>query len=275
MLWIDMRFGASDERAHESFSPSFDLHMASPSEIAGAGGPVAALRPDVICFDFDYPDLAALRRIPEAKKLHPSLPILMLTIQRSADLAIWALRARVFDYLIKPLDPADVEQCTARLKSVFDAKRSQGSRRAISSTPRAPREARYRAREAARTRVQRAIPYIAKHFATRVSEPDVAELCGMSPFRFSREFRATFGVGFQDYLCNLRLTEARRLLENYAMPIADIGAAVGFDDPSYFARVFKRSVGLSPSDYRASLGRRECAEAEAPAPGALQATGRK
>jgi|MudIll2142460700_1097286.scaffolds.fasta_scaffold02512_4 YesN/AraC family two-component response regulator len=257
MLWIDRCFSAPEDRAPESFTAHFELHTASSTEIIDTGGPVTALRPDVICFDYDYPDMAALRQIPETKRHHPSIPILMLTLQRSADLAVWALRARVFDYLIKPLDAADVEQCLVRLKSVLEARRSQGRRQAISSNPRAPREARYYAREAARTRVQRAIPHIAKHFATRIGEPAVAELCGMSPFRFSREFRAAFGVSFQEYLCNLRLTEARRLLENYAMPIADVGAAVGFEDPSYFARVFKRVVGLSPSDYRASLGREE------------------
>ena len=102
--------------------------------------------------------------------------------------------------------------------------------------------------------MERAIPHIAKHFATRISEPHVAELCGLSPFRFSRQFRASFGICFQEYLSNLRVSEARRLLENYVMPVADIAAAVGFDDPSYFARVFRRTVGMSPSDYRAPRG---------------------
>lgn len=275
MMWIDMCFGRPEERATEAFAGHFELHAAAPADLADGAGPVVAIRPDVICFDYDYPDLAALRQVPDTKSRHPSIPILMLTVQRSADLAIWALRARVFDYMIKPLDADEVEQCTTRLKSVLDAKRSQNARRSITSTPRAPREARYRARAAARTRVQRAIPHIAKHFATRISEPAIAELCGMSQFRFSREFRATFGESFQEYLCKLRLTEARRLLENHVMSIADIGAAVGFDDPSYFARVFKRTMGLSPSDYRASLGREEFAESVETAPVERLAAARK
>lgn len=259
MLWIDRCFSSPGDRAAEYFAAHFNLLLASSTEAIDSGGPVARLRPDVICFDFDYPDIAALRQIPDAKKRHPSIPILMLTVQRSADMAIWALRARVFDYLIKPLEATDVEQCISRLGSILDAKRGQSRRQAITSTLRAPREARYYAREAARTRVQRALPHIAKNFATRITEPDIAALCGMSPFRFSREFRATFQVSFQEYLCNLRVTEARRLLENHVMPIADVGAAVGFDDPSYFARVFKREVGVSPKDYRASLGRESAA----------------
>lgn len=254
MLWVDMCHGAPEDRASGSFAMDFDVQQVHPADVVGPDSSVDALRPDVICFDYDYPDMAALRQIPDTKTRHPSIPILMLTVQRSADLAIWALRARVFDYLIKPIESADVEQFLLRLKPVLEVKRSQGRRQTIAPTPRAPREARYYARAVARTRVQRAIPHISKHFATRLSEPQLAELCGLSPFRFSREFRATFGMSFQDYLCNLRVSEARRLLENYSMPIADIGATVGFDDPSYFARVFRRSVGISPSDYRAALG---------------------
>jgi YesN/AraC family two-component response regulator len=274
MLWVDMCQGAPEERASGSFAADFELREVPLDDVVGADSSLDLLRPDILCFDYDYPDMAALRQIPAAKKRHPSIPILMITVQRSADMAIWALRARVFDYLIKPVEAAEVEQLAVRLKTVLELKRSQNRRQSISSTPRAPREARYYARAAASTRVQRAVPHIAKHFATRLSEPQVAELCGLSPFRFSREFRATFGMSFQDYLCNLRVTEARRLLENYTMPIADIGAAVGFDDPSYFARVFRRAVGQSPSDYRASLNSSDSAAAQAPVARALRSKGR-
>jgi YesN/AraC family two-component response regulator len=269
MLWVDMCHRLSEDWASGSFVADFELQQVSPTDLVGPGPSIPALRPDIICFDYDYPDMTSLQQLSAAKKHHPSIPILMLTLQRSADLAVWAIRARVFDYLIKPLDAAEIEQFALRLKSVLEAKRSQSSRQAISSTPRAPREARYYARAAARTRVQKAIPHVAKHFATRISEPQVAELCGLSPFRFSREFRATFGRSFQEYLCNLRVAEARRLLENYAMPVADIGAAVGFDDPSYFARVFRRTVGMSPSDFRSSLGAQDSAPPPAILPSLL------
>jgi YesN/AraC family two-component response regulator len=275
MLWVDMCHGMSEDRAPGSFAAQFELQQVSPTELIDPGPSIPALRPDIVCFDYDYPDLAALQQIPAAKKRHPSLPILMLTLQRSADLAVWALRARVLDYLIKPIDAAEIEQFTSRLKSVIEAKRSQGSRQAISSAPRAPREARYYARVAARARVERAIPHIAKHFATRISEPQVAELCGLSPFRFSRQFRASFGICFQEYLSNLRVSEARRLLENHVMPVADIAAAVGFDDPSYFARVFRRTVGMSPSDYRASLGHENPASSQAIVRPGLRSAGSK
>jgi AraC-like DNA-binding protein len=69
----------------------------------------------------------------------------------------------------------------------------------------------------------------------------------MSPFRFSREFKKTFGKTFRDYLIDYRLKEACRLLENPAATITDVTYAVGFNDPSYFSRVFKQRFGVTPS----------------------------
>jgi two-component system response regulator YesN len=62
-------------------------------------------------------------------------------------------------------------------------------------------------------------------------------------------------VTFVDYLTSYRLSQAKRLLANPDMPVTDVAAAVGFDDPSYFTRVFRREEGLSPSEYRAAAQR--------------------
>jgi two-component system response regulator YesN len=48
------------------------------------------------------------------------------------------------------------------------------------------------------------------------------------------------------------MEQAKRLLANPSMPVADVAAAVGFNDPSYFTRVFRRQEGVSPSEYRAT-----------------------
>jgi transcriptional regulator GlxA family with amidase domain len=65
-----------------------------------------------------------------------------------------------------------------------------------------------------------------------------------------RRFKAATGVSLIEYLQNLRIEEGKRLLETSDLPVEEISAAVGYQDASFFRRLFKRLAGLTPSRYR-------------------------
>ncbi len=65
-----------------------------------------------------------------------------------------------------------------------------------------------------------------------------------------RRFKAATGTTLIDYLQNLRVEEAKRLLESGSLPVDEISAEVSYEDPSFFRRLFKRRTGLTPSQYR-------------------------
>jgi transcriptional regulator GlxA family with amidase domain len=65
-----------------------------------------------------------------------------------------------------------------------------------------------------------------------------------------RRFKAATGTTLIEYLQNLRIEEAKRLLEVGQMPVDDISVEVSYEDPSFFRRLFKRLTGLTPSQYR-------------------------
>src|SRR5256885_853936 len=69
--------------------------------------------PRVVCFDFEHKHADQLRAMRDFKRLHPSLPLLMLTTQHSESLAVWAFRVRVWNYLVKPAR-------TSELRANFD-----------------------------------------------------------------------------------------------------------------------------------------------------------
>src|SRR6185437_10236015 len=109
-----------------SFGRVFDINAVEPSELeTGELGE----HWDVLCFDFDYPDMSGLKLIPQAKRRWPSAPILMLTLQNSADLAVWALRSRVFDLLTKPINSREIERMLERVLHAITARRAQTERR--------------------------------------------------------------------------------------------------------------------------------------------------
>lgn len=78
----------------------------------------------------------------------------------------------------------------------------------------------------------------------------VVELSGIPERTLKRRFKIATGSTLIDYVQNLRVEEAKRLLEGSKMAVDEISFEVGYEDPSFFRRLFKRRTGLTPSQYR-------------------------
>lgn len=92
--------------------------------------------------------------------------------------------------------------------------------------------------------------WLGEHF--RVAEPvaRVVDHAGAPERTLKRRFKAATGTTLMDYVQNLRIEEAKRFLETGTTPFDDIAAEVGYENPGFFRRLFKRRTGLTPSDYR-------------------------
>lgn len=77
---------------------------------------------------------------------------------------------------------------------------------------------------------------------------------GYTPQYLSALFRKDTGMSIQEFLQRLRVQKACRLLGQKNLPLADISQAVGYSDPKHFARVFRRYKGISPKEFRKTLG---------------------
>ena len=80
---------------------------------------------------------------------------------------------------------------------------------------------------------------------------DVAKAVNMSKSRFSTVFSQTTGQSFTEYLIYLRLSKAKELLKSSALKSSQIASEIGYNDSHYFSYIFKKNVGMTPSDYRA------------------------
>lgn len=96
----------------------------------------------------------------------------------------------------------------------------------------------------------KAIKYINDNYDQEITLEDVAFEIGFSTYYFGKMFKKTFNISFTDYLSNVRITQAKQLLRDSQQTIKDITYSIGYMDPNYFTRVFKKSEGLTPTEYR-------------------------
>lgn len=98
--------------------------------------------------------------------------------------------------------------------------------------------------------VRKAESWLAKHFRTTHAVAAVVEHCGIPERSLKRRFTTATGSTLIAYVQNLRIEEAKRLLESGPQAADDIAASVGYENPAFFRRLFKRSTGLTPGAYR-------------------------
>lgn len=92
--------------------------------------------------------------------------------------------------------------------------------------------------------------YIKAHLTEKLSLDEVAEHVYLSKSYFCRIIKDELGCTFTEYVNRLRVERSKLLLTGTGMPIAEIACAVGFDDQSYFNRIFKKQTGIAPGSYR-------------------------
>jgi signal transduction histidine kinase/DNA-binding LacI/PurR family transcriptional regulator/AraC-like DNA-binding protein len=97
---------------------------------------------------------------------------------------------------------------------------------------------------------KRAIAYLHQNYARPLARWEIAEGIGVSEDYLSRVFNRELGISPWDYLNRYRISRAKELLRVTYDSISRVGRRVGFSDPAYFSRVFRRTTGMSPRAYR-------------------------
>lgn len=99
--------------------------------------------------------------------------------------------------------------------------------------------------------VREAQAYVAAHYGQKLTLCEVADAVHLSKNYFSFLFRAQTGLTFTQYVNRLRVEKSKEYLLHTSLPIVEVMLRVGFEDQSYFSKVFKQNTRLSPRQYRA------------------------
>lgn len=98
--------------------------------------------------------------------------------------------------------------------------------------------------------VERAKAYIAERYNKDISLDDVSKEVDISPYYFSKLFKEETGENFIEYLTAVRINRAKQLIAGSDMSMKEICTEVGYSDPNYFSRIFKKNVGVTPTEYK-------------------------
>ena len=139
----------------------------------------------------------------------------------------------VRDYLLKPTDKQELFRIMSKLVQE-KTKLSDGEQND----------------EVVNHKISKAQGYIAQNYKKQIQLIDVANFLELNPAYFSRIFKQKMGVGFVDYLAEVRIAKAIELLQNSNMNISEIAEEVGFIRSRYFTEIFKKRKGMTPSEYR-------------------------
>lgn len=95
--------------------------------------------------------------------------------------------------------------------------------------------------------------YITDHSHEDISLETLASKVELSPIYISKIFKEKLGVNYIDFLTQCRIEKTKKLLADSGLSLKEITFEVGYHDPNYFSKVFKKMCGISPSDYRKSI----------------------
>ena len=95
--------------------------------------------------------------------------------------------------------------------------------------------------------------YINQKFSKDISLEEVAKHVDISSYYFSKLFKEEEGMNFIDYVTNLRIEKAKRLLKEGNVSIKEVCVESGYTDPNYFSRIFKKVVGITPTEYKEGI----------------------
>lgn len=242
LLWVDFTQNLTEPSLGGSLPDTYAVKRASyPFDICAT---VETMLPWALCCEFDHPDTRSLHDLERVKLRFHSLPMLMLTGGDADSLADWEHRFGIWDHLVKP--------CSVRTlcESLHSLSRGGDHFSSVEEALPAPSEE-IESQTAEAARLAPAASFVRENYSDKIPLATAAGMCDLSPFQFSRLFKKVNGVTFRDYVVQLRIQRAAELMKQPRSSVTDAAFGVGFNDLSYFARVFRKRMGVCPSTYRA------------------------
>ena len=194
---------------------------------------IDSLCPDIAIMDINIPIMNGLKVIQLSRIKHPDTAFVIVSGYDDFAYCREALRLQITDYILKPVNYEEFGTCIDNLKiSLFERRMSEKPAeeegRAINSITR----------------------YLQEHLSEELSLSVLAEEFHLNPQYISQLFKNEIGVNFLAYLTGIRMEKAKKLLLSSSLSVAEVAERSGYADYRVFTKAFKKSEGVTPSQYR-------------------------
>lgn len=186
---------------------------------------------DLVILDVKMPGLSGTEILKLIKKRDPLVSVIIFTAFSSKDTAIEALRGQADEYIEKPVDIDYLKQVIERALDKRDAK-SDVSVIGING------------------KIDQVKKFLERNCYKKVSLQEAGAIVSMSPKYLSKVFYDKAGISFVDYKIKIKIEKAKELLNTTEMTVARLSDKFAFGNPESFIRIFKKTTGQTPAEYR-------------------------
>lgn len=193
-------------------------------------------RADAILTDISGKDMTAgWEHIRQIRTIIPKALVIVYADSREFDDVVVGIRAGIFDYCLKPMTKEEAEQMMERVLSRLELN---------------PRRSRKGTGETCESIISMSKKYIEDNLNNNIRLETLARFVHMNPTYFSRYFKKHTGQKLIDYITELRIKRAIELMQNPTNKIYQIGYRVGYKNLQHFYKIFKKTMGMTPNEYR-------------------------
>ena len=216
---------------------------------------------DLILMDIEMPGMSGLDAARAVLAQRPGCRVIFVTAYSLFQYAHEAVHLGACDYLLKPVDPDELEASIRRAMRQVEAERKLEELATAKALPEpqdagaAPAEDAADEDSPAAMVMAQVRRYLEDNYMFDLSLDSVGEILHISPAYLSAQFKKYQKMNFLDCLTELRINAAKELLADPLRSTAEVASMVGYDDSSYFARAFKKRTGMTPTQYRRQAGR--------------------
>lgn len=222
----------------EKFCPHFRV-VGTAQTGSQAYNLICEMMPDILISDIRMPVMGGIELIEKLRPRFPDMEFIITSGFSDFEYARSAIRLQVSDYLLKPVEPEELEKALNKLKLRLQNRAQEDI---------LPGDAEHKTAEQVTAEV---MDYLQHHYNEDINLNQIAASLHYSASYLTKLFCQQYDTSPNKYIISLRMQKAQQLLlHNPELSVRQIGETVGYPEQGYFSRIFKKYVGMSPLEYR-------------------------